>query len=81
MNPDLTTPRNKRELIAESCAFVICLRLGIDTSSYSFSYLKSWMKDPKELGEVADCVQKIASKVINELAEIDDFAFSYLVEE
>ena len=81
MNPDLTTPRNKRELIAESCAFVICLRLGIDTSSYSFSYLKSWMKDPKELGEVADCVQKIASKVINELAGSDDLAFSDLVEE
>lgn len=81
MNPDMEIPRNKRELIAESCAFVVCLRLGIDTSSYSFSYLKSWMKDPKELGEVADCVQKIASKVINELAGADDLAFSDLVEE
>lgn len=81
MNPDLTIPRNKRELIAESCAFVVCLRLGIDTSSYSFSYLKSWMTDPKELGEVADAVQKISSKIINELAESGDFAFSDLVEE
>ena len=81
MNPDLTTPRNKRELIAESCAFVVCLRLGIDTSSYSFSYLQSWMKDPKELGEIADCVQKISAKIINELAESEDFAFSDLVEE
>ena len=81
MNPDLTIPRNKRELIAESCAFVVCLRLGIDTSSYSFSYLKSWLKDPKELGEIADCVQKISSKIINELAESEDFAFSDLVEE
>ena len=78
MNPDLTIPRNKRELIAESCAFVVCLRVGIDTSSYSFSYLKSWMKDPKELGEIADCVQKISSKIINELAESGDFAFSDL---
>ena len=81
MNPDLTMPRNKRELIAESCAFVVCLRFGIDTSSYSFSYLKSWMKDPKELGEIADCVQKISSKIINELAESRDFAFSGLTEE
>ena len=81
MNPDLTIARNKRELIAESCVFVVCLRLGIDTSSYSFSYLKSWMKDPKELGEVADCVQKISSKIINELAESGDFAFSDLAEE
>ncbi len=81
MNPDLTIERNKRELVAESSAFVVCLRLGIDTSSYSFSYLKSWLKDPKELGEIADCVQKIASKIINELAELDDFAFSNLLEE
>ena len=81
INPDMTISRNKRELIAESCAFVVCLRLGIDTSSYSFSYLKSWLKDPKELGEIADCVQKISSKIINELAESSDFAFSHLLEE
>ena len=81
INPDMTIPRNKRELIAESCAFVVCLRLGIDTSSYSFSYFKSWLKDPKELGEIADCVQKISSRIINELAESEDFAFSDLVEE
>lgn len=35
----------------------------------------------KELGEVADCVQKISSKIINELAESSDFAFSHLLEE
>lgn len=81
INPDMEIPRNKRELIAESCAFVVCLRLGIDTSSYSFSYLKSWLQDPKELGEVADAVQKISSRIINELAESKDFAFSHLMEE
>lgn len=81
MHPDMDIPRNKRELIAESCAFVVCLRLGIDTSSYSFSYLKSWLKDPKELGEIADSVQKIAQKIITELAESTDFAFSNLLED
>ena len=81
LHPDMTIARNKRELIAESCAFVVCLRLGIDTSSYSFSYLKSWLQDPKELGEVADAVQKISSRIINELAESKDFAFSHLMEE
>ena len=81
LHPDMTIARNKRELIAESCAFVVCLRLGIDTSSYSFSYLKSWLQDPKELGEVADVVQKISSRIINELADSNDFAFSYLMEE
>ena len=81
LHPDMTIARNKRELIAESCAFVVCLRLGIDTSSYSFSYLKSWLQDPKELGEIADAVQKISSRIINELAESKDFAFSHLMEE
>lgn len=80
MHPDDSIPRNKRELIAESCAFVVCLRLGIDTSSYSFSYLKSWLKDPEDLGEIADCVRKISSKIINELVGSGDFAFSHLVE-
>lgn len=81
LHPDMTIARNKRELIAESCVFVVCLRLGIDTSSYSFLYLKSWLQDPKELGEIADAVQKISSRIINELAESKDFAFSHLMEE
>lgn len=80
MNPSNEIPRNKRELIAESCAFVICSRLGMDTSSYSFPYLKSWMNDVKEIGEIADCVQKISAKIINELAELEDFAFLHLKE-
>ena len=81
MHPDSNIPRNKRELVAESCAFVVCLRLGIDSSDYSFGYLKSWLKDPKEIGEIADCVQKISCKIITELAESSDFAFSHLLEE
>lgn len=81
MNPDDKIPRNKRELIAESCAYVVCLRLGIDSSSYSFSYLKSWLKDPDELKSIADCVQKIASRIINGLAESSDSAFLHLKED
>lgn len=81
MNPDTKIPRNKRELIAESCAYVVCLRLGIDTSSYSFSYLKSWLKDPDELKSIADCVQKISSRIINGLAESSDSAFLHLKED
>lgn len=64
MHPDDDIPRNKRELIAESTAFVVCLRLGVDTSSYSFSYLKSWLKEPDELKEIADSVQKISYEIM-----------------
>ena len=81
MHPDDSIPRNKRELIAESTAFVVCLRLGVDTSSYSFSYLQSWLKEPNELKEIADCVQKIASEILNGMAGSSDSAFSILKEE
>lgn len=78
LNPSKDISRNKRELIAESVAFVVSLRLGIDTSSYSMSYLKTWLKDRNELKEIADTVQKVASTIINELAGSTDSAFSDL---
>lgn len=81
MHPEEDVSRNRRELIAESVAFVVALRLGLDTSSYSMSYIKSWLKDTDELRIIADTVQKVSAKIINNLAESEDSAFSYLKEE
>ena len=81
LNPARDIPRNKRELVAESVAFIVSLRLGLDTASYSMSYLKTWLKDREELKEIADTVQKVASTIINELAGSTDSAFSDLQEE
>ena len=81
MNPDVKFPRNKRELIAESSCFVVCLRMGIDVSEYSFGYIKSWLREPKEIGEIADAVQKISCRIINQLAEYSDFASFHLKED
>ena len=81
MHPEEDVSRNRRELIAESVAFVVALRLGLDTSSYSMSYIKSWLKDTDELRIIADTVQKVSAKIINNLAESDGSAFSYLKEE
>ena len=81
LHPDKEISRNKRELVAESVAFVVSLRLGIDTSSYSIGYLKTWLKDRGELKEIANSVQEIASAIINELAGSSDSAFSGLQEE
>ena len=80
LNPDKDIPRNKRELIAESVAFVVSLRLGVDTSGYTMGYLKTWLKDRDELKEIADSVQKIASIIIKELAGSEYSAFSNLKE-
>ena len=81
MNPDESIPRNRRELIAESVAFVVSLRLGLDTSSYSMSYIQSWLRDKEELKAIADTVQKISYRIINLLAESDDSAFFDLKED
>ena len=80
MNPDENISRNRRELVAESCAFVVSARLGLDTSRYSMSYIQSWLKDKDELKLIADTVQKISYRIITELAESSDSAFSILQE-
>ena len=80
MHPEDDISRNRRELIAESVAFIVSLRLGLDTSRYSMSYIKSWLKDKEELKIIADSVQKIAYTIITELAESSDSAFSMLKE-
>ncbi|MBQ2883313.1 MAG: hypothetical protein IJE43_06030 [Alphaproteobacteria bacterium] len=81
MHPEPDVSRNRRELIAESVAFVVAMRLGLDTSSYSMSYIKSWLKDADELKIIADTVQKVSARIINNLAESSDSAFSNLKEE
>lgn len=81
MYPDEEISRNCRELRAESICFVVMLRLGYDTSSYSMGYIQSWLKDKQELKQIADAVQKISYHIITELAESSDSAFSNLKEE
>ena len=80
MNPDNTIPRNRRELVAESVAFVLATRLNLDVSSYSISYIQSWLKDKEELKIIADTVQKVSCKIINLLVESKDSTFSILDE-
>lgn len=81
LHPEPDVSRNRRELIAESVAFVVSMRLGLDTSSYSISYIKSWLKDKDELKIIADTVQKVSAQIINNLAESTDSAFSNLKED
>ena len=81
LHPEMDIQRNRRELVAESVAFVVALRLGLDTSSYSMSYIQSWLKDKDELKLIADAVQKVSAHIINKLAESTDSAFSDLKED
>lgn len=67
---------NQRELIAESVAYVVSENLGLDTGSYSISYINTWMGDKDGLKSIADTVQKISAQIINNLAESSGSAFS-----
>lgn len=57
------------EVQAESISYIVCQRLGLDTSDYSFGYLAGWSSN-KELPELKSSLQTIqdtAREVIEQL--------------
>lgn len=56
----LTTSRDGKEIQAESVAYIVASRYGIDTSEYTFPYVASW-SDGKELNELKEHLQEIHS--------------------
>jgi hypothetical protein len=70
LHRDLDPRSEKRhlcELEAESCAFIVCHALGLDTSRYSFPYLLSWTDDPSELLPAAERSCKVAERILEAL--------------
>ena len=61
---DDTTPRHIKELQAESTAFLVCDNIGLDTSSYSFSYLAGWADSPDEMLKASNTADRIAQQII-----------------
>jgi len=55
------------ELEAESCAYLVCDSLGLDTSNYSFAYIANWANDPKELLTAAEKACKAADTLLETL--------------
>ena len=58
--------RNKREIEAESVAFIVCKHFNIDTDDYSFGYILGWSKDSSldEFRDSLETIQKCADKII-----------------
>jgi hypothetical protein len=82
ISPVVDMPRNQHEIIAEAAAYVVALKLGLDTGSYSINYLRSWMtnEDTKDITVMSDRIQKLSYRIILLLAESKDSAF-YITEE
>lgn len=65
------SPRNEKEVQAESVAFMVAEWLGLDTSEYSFPYIASW-SDGKQMEQLRDCLQEIqeaAKQIITAIEE------------
>ena len=61
--------RNGKEVEAESVAYVVCQRYGINTSDYSFSYVAGWSegKETPELKASLDKIRQTASEFIYQI--------------
>lgn len=62
-DPDLKSvttksARNEKEVQAESTAFIVAERMGLDTSEYSFPYIASW-SDGRQLDQLTNVLDEI----------------------
>lgn len=62
-------PRERKELEAESVAFIVCADLGLDSSAYSFGYVATWMGGGEEaqhaISESAQRIQRAAGLILD----------------
>lgn len=61
-DPDLKSvttksARNEKEVQAESTAFIVAERMGLDTSEYSFPYIASW-SDGRQLDQLTNVIER-----------------------
>jgi len=65
------TTAEERECVAEGVAFVCCSYFGLDTSEYSFEYVKGWSKDGGEsLMKYGEIIQKTANALIQDFERV-----------
>ena len=71
---DRTLSPERRELEAESVAFVVCDALGLDTSGYSFGYLAHWNGEEaiERLRQSGPRIQQAAHRILDVLDGLRD---------
>lgn len=55
---------NAEELVAEGVAYIVLMRYGLDTSKFSFSYVKQYGADTRTYQKVLGVLQKVAAVVV-----------------
>ena len=66
LDPDHPIDRRTKEVEAESIAYTVCSRYGLDTSDYSFGYVAGWSsgRDTKELKASLERIRTAADEMI-----------------
>lgn len=64
--------REERELVAESVAYIVSKRLGLDADECSTFYVASWGSTPKKLEQLAESVTGIAEQVESAIAKAQE---------
>ena len=67
--PEERKDRHTKEVEAESVAYTVCQRYGIETSDYSFGYIAGWSsdKDTKELKGSLETIRSTATEMIESI--------------
>lgn len=68
---DTNYSRSEKELQAESVAYVVANHYGIDTSEYSFGYLKFWSQDPKGYEDLTNQLVVVSTEAKSLINRID----------
>lgn len=69
-SPEDRKDRRTKEVEAESVAYTVCQRYGIETSDYSFGYIAGWSSD-KETKELKGSLETIRSTAAEMIESID----------
>ncbi len=67
--PEDRKDRQTKEVEAESVAYTVCQRYGIETSDYSFGYIAGWSsdKDTKDLKGSLETIRSTAAEMIESI--------------
>lgn len=69
------TTAEERECVAEGVAYIVCTYFGLDTSDYSFEYVKGWSRDGGEsLMQYGDIIQKTANTIIQDFERVAELS-------
>ena len=68
--PEERKDRHTKEVEAESVAYTVCQRYGLETSDYSFGYIAGWSSD-KETKELKGSLETIRSTAAEMIESID----------